>query len=123
MIKKAQKKTTLKNKRCFPSNSTSETQVQAITEQEKPTEKKSAKVDTSQVKQESKEVLSSASKSEENKQEETAPIEEETEIVTQTETQTTVIEDKQEEKIYCVDGGKTHMLGDGENEHGYYKTW
>ena len=30
---------------------------------------------------------------------------------------------KQEEKIYCVDGGKTHIAGDGANEHGYYKTW
>ena len=30
---------------------------------------------------------------------------------------------KQEEKIYCVDGGKTHIYGDGANEHGYYKTW
>lgn len=30
---------------------------------------------------------------------------------------------KQEEKIYCVDGGKTHIAGDDVNEHGYYKTW
>ena len=30
---------------------------------------------------------------------------------------------KQEEKIYCVDGGKIHIYGDGANEHGYYKTW
>lgn len=30
---------------------------------------------------------------------------------------------KQEEKIYCVDGGKVHIYGDGANEHGYYKTW
>ncbi len=30
---------------------------------------------------------------------------------------------KKEEKIYCVDGGKTHIYGDGANEHGYYKTW
>ena len=30
---------------------------------------------------------------------------------------------KQEEKIYCVDGGKIHIAGDGANEHGYYKTW
>lgn len=32
-------------------------------------------------------------------------------------------EEKHEEKIYCVDGGKTHIYGDGANEHGYYKTW
>ena len=32
-------------------------------------------------------------------------------------------EEKYEEKIYCVDGGKTHIYGDGANEHGYYKTW
>lgn len=30
---------------------------------------------------------------------------------------------QQEEQIYCVDGGKTHIAGDGANEHGYYKTW
>ena len=30
---------------------------------------------------------------------------------------------KQEEKIYCVDGGKIHIYGDSANEHGYYKTW
>ena len=30
---------------------------------------------------------------------------------------------KQEQKVYCVDGGKTHIYGDGANEHGYYKTW
>lgn len=30
---------------------------------------------------------------------------------------------KKEEKIYCVDGGKVHIYGDGANEHGYYKTW
>lgn len=30
---------------------------------------------------------------------------------------------KQAEKIYCIDGGKTHIAGDGENEHGYYKTY
>ena len=35
----------------------------------------------------------------------------------------TEIKQKQEEKIYCVDGGKTHIYGDGANEHGYYKTW
>lgn len=29
----------------------------------------------------------------------------------------------QQEKIYCTDGGKTHIAGDGANEHGYYKTW
>ena len=32
-------------------------------------------------------------------------------------------EPKQEEKIYCVDGGSIHIYGDGANEHGYYKTW
>ena len=32
-------------------------------------------------------------------------------------------EEKHEEKIYCVDGGKIHIYGDGANEHGYYKTW
>ena len=32
-------------------------------------------------------------------------------------------EEKHEERIYCVDGGKTHIYGDGANEHGYYKTW
>ena len=32
-------------------------------------------------------------------------------------------EEKHEEKIYCIDGGKTHIYGDGANEHGYYKTW
>ena len=32
-------------------------------------------------------------------------------------------EQKHEEKIYCVDGGKVHIYGDGANEHGYYKTW
>ena len=32
-------------------------------------------------------------------------------------------EEKYEEKIYCVDGGKVHIYGDGANEHGYYKTW
>ena len=30
---------------------------------------------------------------------------------------------KKEKKIYCVDGGKIHIYGDGANEHGYYKTW
>lgn len=30
---------------------------------------------------------------------------------------------KQEEKKYCVDGGKVHIYGDGANEHGYYNTW
>ena len=102
-----------------------ETQEQAIIEQEKTTEKKDTKENTSQAKQESKEVLSLASKSEESNPEETAIIVEETAIVTQTETetepqtetQTTVVEDKQEEKIYCIDGGNTHILGDGENEH------
>lgn len=29
----------------------------------------------------------------------------------------------QHEKIYCTDGGKTHIAGGGVNEHGYYKTW
>ncbi len=33
------------------------------------------------------------------------------------------VKPKQEEKIYCVDGGKVHIYGDGANEHGYYKTW
>lgn len=56
----------------------------------------------------------------ENKQEKISQIQEEP-VVTQpikTETQ-----QKQEEKIYCVDGGKIHIYGDGANEHGYYKTW
>ena len=30
---------------------------------------------------------------------------------------------KQEKSIYCIDGGKVHIAGDGENEHGYYKTY
>lgn len=30
---------------------------------------------------------------------------------------------KQEEPYWCVEGGSHHMLGDGTNEHGYYKTW
>lgn len=25
--------------------------------------------------------------------------------------------------FWCVDGGTHHILGDGANEHGYYKTW
>lgn len=32
-------------------------------------------------------------------------------------------EEKHAEKIYCVDGGKIHIYGDGANEHGYYETW
>ena len=30
---------------------------------------------------------------------------------------------KQEISEYCVEGGKIHIAGDGENEHGYYPTW
>jgi len=60
----------------------------------------------------------------ENKQEqpkETIPQVKEEPVVTQpTKTES---KPKQEEKIYCVDGGKTHIYGDGDNEHGYYKTW
>ena len=60
----------------------------------------------------------------ENKQEqpkETIPQVKEEPVVTQpTKTES---KPKQEEKIYCVDGGKTHIYGDGANEHGYYKTW
>lgn len=60
----------------------------------------------------------------ENKQEqpkETIPQVKEEPVVTQpTKTES---KPKREEKIYCVDGGKTHIYGDGANEHGYYKTW
>ena len=45
------------------------------------------------------------------------------EQVKQTEPPKTESKAKQEEKIYCVDGGKVHIYGDGANEHGYYKTW
>ena len=45
------------------------------------------------------------------------------EQVKQVEPPKTESKDKQEEKIYCVDGGKVHIYGDGANEHGYYKTW
>ena len=30
---------------------------------------------------------------------------------------------KKQDKIYCSEGGKTHLAGDGANEHGYYNTW
>ena len=45
------------------------------------------------------------------------------EQVKQVEPPKTESKPKQEEKIYCVDGGKVHIYGDGTNEHGYYKTW
>ena len=45
------------------------------------------------------------------------------EQVKQTEPPKTESKPKKEEKIYCVDGGKVHIYGDGANEHGYYKTW
>lgn len=45
------------------------------------------------------------------------------EQVKQVEPPKTESKPKQVEKIYCVDGGKVHIYGDGANEHGYYKTW
>ena len=45
------------------------------------------------------------------------------EQVKQVEPPKTESKPKKEEKIYCVDGGKVHIYGDGANEHGYYKTW
>ena len=45
------------------------------------------------------------------------------EQVKQVEQSKTESKPEQEEKIYCVDGGKIHIYGDGANEHGYYNTW
>ena len=56
----------------------------------------------------------------ETKKETTSEPKEETKPAQQTKAET---KPKQEEKIYCVDGGKVHIYGDGANEHGYYKTW
>lgn len=30
---------------------------------------------------------------------------------------------QQNQSEWCIDGGKTHLAGDGENEHGYYSSW
>ena len=59
-------------------------------------------------------------KKQEIKKEPTTPIEEEPIVNTPPKVEP---QPKQEEKIYCVDGGKIHIYGDGANEHGYYQTW
>lgn len=59
-------------------------------------------------------------KKQETPKEETSQTKSEPVVVEQPKTES---KPKQEEKIYCVDGGKTHIYGDGANEHGYYKTW
>lgn len=54
----------------------------------------------------------------------TNPVQEQKQDTTpKTEIKQEVVKPQKQEAIYCVDGGKTHIYGDGANEHGYYKTW